>query len=299
MAAEWMAGKSGPVVSKLSLSKALDEYIGAQDGILSPSTIKGYEATARMICKHEIARRNVTAITPADLQRFIKAFSRDHSPKTTHNAYGLITAVFAFLGMPAPKGINLPPVEKKAYYVPNEADMQSIMELAAGTPMEIPILLGMCGLRRSEITALTTDDIDHEHHGIYVHSAIVEDQHRELVRKGTKTKSSTRLVLLPDFLYAKLDALEPGPVTHLTPKAITCRWEKLRKKAGIESRFHDLRHFSVSVAHYLGVKDQYIMARHGFKTDYTMKRVYRNEIDLHEMEANNVINSYYDGLFNH
>lgn len=66
---------------------------------------------------------------------------------------------------------------------------------------------------------------------------------------------------------------------------------------GIDTRFHDLRHFSVSIAHALGVGDQYIMHRHGFATDSTMKRVYRNEIDTYEKQANDVINDFYEKNF--
>lgn len=298
MAAEWMAGREAPSVTSVSLAKGIQTYIDSCDGVLSPSTIKGYDAWLRQIKKHDIAKRNMSAITTADLQRFVKRLTRDYSAKSIHNIYGLISASLGFYGVPMPKGINLPPIRPKAYNVPNEEDMRNVLGVVNGTPMEIPVLLGMCGMRRSEISALTTEDLVPELHGVQISKALVEDRDKELITKGTKTRSSTRILILPPFIYAKLEALDPGPVTHLTPHAITSRWDRLRKKVGLETRFHDLRHFSVSLAHALGISDQYVMHRHGFSTDSTMKRIYRNEIDTYEQQANKIINDYYEEAFN-
>ena len=43
----------------------------------------------------------------------------------------------------------------------------------------------------------------------------------------------------------------------------------------IPFRFHDFRHYSASIMHAIGIPDQYIMARGGWKTDTVLKAVYR------------------------
>ena len=65
----------------------------------------------------------------------------------------------------------------------------------------------------------------------------------------------------------------------MTPDRLTDRFCVLRDKLGMKTfRFHDLRHYYVSVNHTLGVPDQYIMAMGGWSTDRTMKAVYRNTL---------------------
>ena len=68
-----------------------------------------------------------------------------------------------------------------------------------------------------------------------------------------------------------------GRIVELTPDQVTEQFCVLRDKLKMKKfRFHDLRHYYVSVNHALGVPDQYIMRMGGWSTDRTMKAVYRN-----------------------
>ena len=69
------------------------------------------------------------------------------------------------------------------------------------------------------------------------------------------------------------------------------------KAAGLPSfRFHDLRHYSASIMHAIGVPDVYIMERGGWKSDHVMKRIYRNSIDDEKRRQTKLINGYFSGL---
>lgn len=58
------------------------------------------------------------------------------------------------------------------------------------------------------------------------------------------------------------------------------RFKRALSKIGLpDFRFHDLRHYTASVMHAIGIPDQYIMGRGGWSSDGTLKRIYRNEID--------------------
>ena len=59
----------------------------------------------------------------------------------------------------------------------------------------------------------------------------------------------------------------------------------------IPFRFHDLRHYSASIMHAIGILDQYIMARGGWKTDTVLKAVYRNVINDEQKKFTDKINS--------
>jgi integrase len=56
---------------------------------------------------------------------------------------------------------------------------------------------------------------------------------------------------------------------------------------------HDLRHYAASILHAIGIPDQYIMSRGGWKTDHVMKRVYRDTLTDVEIEMNNKINDFF------
>ena len=58
----------------------------------------------------------------------------------------------------------------------------------------------------------------------------------------------------------------------------------------IPFRFHDLRHYSASIMHAIGILDQYIMARGGWKTDTVLKAVYRNVINDEQKKFTDKIN---------
>ena len=61
-------------------------------------------------------------------------------------------------------------------------------------------------------------------------------------------------------------------------------------------RMHDLRHYSASILHAIGIPDQYIMARGGWKTDNVMKRVYRDTLSDVEKRMNKKAVNYFEKL---
>ena len=61
----------------------------------------------------------------------------------------------------------------------------------------------------------------------------------------------------------------------------------------IPFRFHDFRHYSASIMHAIGIPDQYIMARGGWKTDTVLKAVYRNVIYDEQKKFTDKINSHF------
>ena len=143
--------------------------------------------------------------------------------------------------------------------------------------MEIPVLLAAFGpLRRSEICALSVDDIDGN--VIHVRNAIVPDENGNYVTKGTKTYDSDRYIPMSHDIIEKIQ--KQGYVTKIqNTHIITSRFERIVNKIGCKGvRFHDLRHWCASFLHAQGVPDQYIMARGGWKTDAVMKAVYRHEL---------------------
>ena len=62
-------------------------------------------------------------------------------------------------------------------------------------------------------------------------------------------------------------------------------------------RFHDLRHYSASIQHALGIPDAYIMQRGGWSSDRVLKAVYRYAMDDQTKEMNEKANAHFAELY--
>jgi integrase len=187
-----------------------------------------------------------------------------------------------------PPMVKLPDLVKPQLKIPDIDDVKRILEVAKGSEMEIPILLGaFAPLRRSEIVPLTLDDI--EGNIIRVNKAVVMDENGKNITKGTKTYDSTRLIPMPEHIIQKI--MDKGYVTDIkNPQHISQRFEHIARKAGCQgTRFHDLRHFCASYLHSIGIPEQYILARGGWTTDGVMKNVYRHTLESGEDRIGKVL----------
>ena len=79
-------------------------------------------------------------------------------------------------------------------------------------------------------------------------------------------------------------------------QTIRRRFERLCNKAGIDITFHDLRHINASVMLKLHVPDKYAMARGGWKTDATMKRVYQETFSAERDRVDQLIDNYFNEI---
>ncbi len=287
-----------PIPGELPLSEALEEYIRVRRPVLSPSTIRGYvNLSSRLVALYPIFfSLNVYRVATEDVQVFVNEYTVGRSPKSVRNAYGLITACIHHFNSSTTIRCVLPQRVKPKLYIPTDEDIRRLMYHIKGTELEIPVLLAAFGcMRRSEIAALTLSDIDED--GVaHVCKAIVKDDEEEWTQKTTKTVSSDRYVLLPEFLVKKIR--KKGYITSYNADTITHRFGRVLDKTSIPHfRFHDLRHYSASIMHALGVPDAYIMQRGGWSTDTVLKDVYRHALDDKQRRMNEKVNSYFENFY--
>ena len=264
-----------PCKHDMSFEDAFNAYIEMKSEILSPSTIRGYTYRFRRIPK-SFKNMRIRDIDDVDVQRLINTYARDHAPKSVRNLSGLISAVIKSQRPKADFDIALPQNVRPKYYIPSDEDVKAILEECRGTNKEVPIMLATLGLRRSEIFALTIDDVNFDEGTIRINKAKVLDAHNNLVIKNTtKTVESNRTISAPAYLLKRIK--EQGKVIDVRAQAVTQFLYRTQDKLGIP-RFsmHKLRHYFASSAHSLGIPDQYIMSLGGWKTDHVMKNVYRH-----------------------
>ena len=149
-------------------------------------------------------------------------------------------------------------------------------------------------LRRSEICALTADDV----HGNYIsiNKAMVRDLDGNWIIKGTKTEMSERDVLMADFIINALP--KEGALVGIDPKTVSNRFYKVLRRLDIENcRFHDLRHYSASIMHALGASDETIMHRGGWSNDKALKDHYRGNMSEYDAAYTKKINKHFSKKF--
>lgn len=296
-AAEWAAEKENTYsLQNITFGKALEQYIKSRETILSPRTIMDY----RRIRKNEIQSLmniKISVITQEDIQRAINLESQYHAPKTVRNTHGLISAVMHIYRPNFALNTVLPKKVRPDIYIPTEEEIKCLLKYVSGTDMELPILLAAFGpMRRGEICALHSKDISGN--VVHVRSNMVLDTNRNWIIKSPKSYAGDRYIDYPDFVARLWVGIE-GRITQYNPNNITDKFSMILKQAGINHfRFHDLRHYSASIQHALGIPDSYIMMRGGWGNDGTLKSVYRHALADVSSEMNSIANNHFTNLYN-
>lgn len=280
---------SDAIPAKGSFLACANSYIKSKDKVISPSTIKGYTSILKAL-PDDFTHKDISSITQIDIQTVINDYSADHTPKTTRNVHGFISAVLRQFRPDMNIYTTLPQKTENEHYMPSEDDIKKILDATKDNPFyHIPFQLGVMSLRRSEICALSLEDIDGNI--LTINKALVLNNDNEWVLKPTKTAAGTRKIYISDSLVKEIR--DYGKIFEGNPSTLLYGLNDIQKKLGIPRfRFHDLRHFFASYAHSQGMTDADIMATGGWKSDYTMKQVYR-----HEMNAEKEQKRIFDGLF--
>ncbi len=309
-AAAWAATKERSLrTENLTVQEALAKYCELKSTVLSPATLASYKRYAE---QHfgMIERQRLVDLTPSILQAWVNELSSTPvktrakspdpggtvkclSPKTVCNVYGLMTAVLSVYAPELRFVVKLPQKIKKDLYAPTEAEVKQVIEYLAEHDKELykAVYIAAYGtLRRSEICALTVDDV--EGCVIHVRKARVVDENYKIVEKTTKTYAGQRDVVMPPDFPDLLP--ESGRIVDLRPHQITQRFEDCLAALGLPHfRFHDLRAHAASVMHAIGIPNKYIMQRGGWKSSATLERIYERTLKDYEDEYTTLLMKHY------
>lgn len=279
---------------RTKFSAAMESFIRISEPVLSPNTIKPYKAMQQVLLDEfpAFCNRSVSRISTDDVQTVINGLTSSRAPKTVRNYYGFISVVLKSRNK-AVVGVRLPQKKKPQLRIPDTATVKKVIKLTKGTELHIPVLLAAIGTMRSaEICALQMEDIFGDE--IHVHGSMVRKDGKDII-KAPKTYDSDRIVPLPHSVIELIQ--EQGYVTKLTPNAITKRFERFLEKEKIPPfRFHDLRHYSASRMHAMGIPTAEIMRRGGWSTEATLVAVYRHALDSREQADAKKINQQFSLL---
>ena len=275
--------RNNRTASDPTVAEAVNGYISLKESVLSPSTIRGYQTLAKN-AYGDIGRMKLSCLTTPVLQRWASDHALRHKPKTTKNAYGLLTAAMKMFGMTVPP-VTLPKIRREEYPVPTSEDLQKLLAVA-GPNMRKAIMLGAyCSLRRGEICALEYSDI--RDGTLTVSKSMVRTGSGTYEIKPPKTQTSYRTVPIPAFVLDELGAGD-GRVVSFNVNSLTKQFERDLALAGVDPfPFHATRHFFASYLHAKGLPDAYIEKLGGWAPgSNVMKQIYRNVL-RDELDRNN------------
>ena len=272
---------TGANILRKTFLECAHEYIDGKKHTLSPATLRGYESMLRSI-PDSFKDKEIGSLTGWDVQVMIDRMTAEgKSPKTVRNFNGFVSAVFSVFCPETIIRTQLPQKLKNERPAPSDDAVKQILDAAAGTRYEVALRLACYGLRRSEICALSADDLNGNR--LMINKAIVLNSDNQWITKTTKTTASTRAVYIDDDLA---ELIRERGVYDGHPNNIYIYLQQVQDELGLE-RFslHALRHYYATTMHSLGVPDADIMAAGGWKTDHVMKTVYRHEKDVETNQA--------------
>lgn len=285
----------------ITFGEAFHRYIESKRNILSPTTIRGYQAIERNYI-NRLKRVKLTQITNEILQKQLDDVAIDHSAKTVNNTRGVITATLKMFIPSFVVDIKGSPKEKNTVHIPSDEDIHRILDAVAGTDVELPILLSAFGsLRRGEVCAIFPDCV-HDTYITVKRVIVLNTQNRWEIRERPKTYAGYRDITLPEDIMEKVKAAasecpNDQPILKYKPDGLYKRFRKATEAAGVYPyKYHSLRHYFATFCHSIGIPDQYIMEMGGWDDIGTLTKIYQHTMGSKRENINNKISQYYDQI---
>ena len=286
--------------NRLTVRDAIDQYISVKEAALSPSTVTAYRSylkTGKFMPLEDI---DVSEVDQRGLQMWVSyLIEEEYKPKYIRNCYGLLRPALTMAGIGSIP-VTLPMVIMPDVYVPTDSELKQLLAYLDENDPEVKtaaMLAAFGSMRRSEICALKPSDFSGN--SVTIQRAVVRNSSGRWVQKDTsKNVQSHRTIVLPPQVVAEID-LSRDPIMSLDPDQLSKRFRKAVSHAGMPQAFclHALRHYYVSIAHVLGIPDQYVMKMGGWSTDYVMKRNYRSTLTDVEKKEQAKLNKHFESMF--
>lgn len=301
------------IAKTLTLYKAMDLYLADTTEVLSPSTVKSYRSIQKYRFK-SVQDRPLASdinwqliISEEKKRHVIKVYKGREietnkllSPKTIHNAWGFVETVLNYFKLPVPE-VKLPQKIKTEHEFLDPDDIQIFLKAIEGHRYELPYLLCLHGLRRSEMAAVTKSDIiipknSNKKPYIRIRGAVVYDENNKLVEKDeNKTEDSRREV--PVFIPRLLTLVENMPEGKLftaSPNNLLHPLNVVLRNNGLpECGLHGLRHSFASLLVHFSAPSRVIEKWGGWSDATILKAVYTHLIRKDEEESFQKVEAFY------
>lgn len=271
-------------INNMTVSEAIDRYIKSKYTVLSPSTVNGYIIIRRNQLQN-LMSVNLTDITSELYQSAINRDMLKYSSKSISNAVGLVNAAVKMFApeIQSKLFVTKPQKTKASFYIPEEDEIDIIYSrIKKLKPILIkPFLLAsQCGLRPSEISALSGDCICKGQ--IEIKAAIVLDHQGHPIRKAPKTYAGYRSIpispQMEKVLLKNINNRKESICGGMTAKEIGNEWRKFfdTNTDLYYFKFYALRHYYASKCLLMSIPQRYIAELMGHSSTNMIERVYQH-----------------------
>lgn len=298
--AEYRNGKRKKRV-ELTLDSAIDKFIASRSKVLSPSTINAYRSI-RKTRFQSYMNTKVSDIT--DWQKVInEEVETGVTPKTIKNAWSLVSASLKYAGAEQPE-VRLPQIMQSTRPWLDADQIKTFVKAVHGHPVEIPALLMLHSLRRSEVLGLDWCNIDLKSKTVHiVETAVIGDQNKLTYKNTTKTKKSYRTIplMIPE-LEAALTAVpeeeRTGKIYKKNPSNLREQINLICKKNNLpQVGCHGLRHSFCSLSAHVGMSEAECMLLGGWEDIGTMRGIYQHIADADLIKSQNKLSTFFKNVY--
>lgn len=262
----------GARMSVKPIKDCVSGYLNSRENVISPATMRGYKSIKRAI-SDDFMNKNIYQIEQIDIQNEVNAYSEKHAPKSVRNFHGFISAVIGTYRPEMIVNTTMPQEIPYEHYKPIKDDVKKILDASSNSKYHIAFQLGVMGLRRGEVCGIDINT-DLNKSTLHIHRVMIETEKGWTYKEVPKNETSNREIELPIKLANEIK--KQGYIIDTTPPMIVKELHKYQDELGIPRfRFHDLRHYFASYLHSMNIPDVYIQEMGGWKSDYTMKKIYR------------------------
>lgn len=316
--AELVAATSHERVSEeATVDQTITRWLELVATDLSPTTLREYRRLHVVRIRPALGDLDIRDLGPEQLDRFYRGLVNGGlSPSSVHRIHAVIRRALAqavkwgwLPSNPAARA-TLPVARRKVPVLPSpEVVLQLIDDAVAGDP-DFGALVrtaAVTGARRGEVCGLRWSALDLDQAVVVIDTAVV-DVAGHLHVKDPKWHSVRRVSIDPDTVAlltehrARIDAraaagaatlradafvwsLDLDGARPIRPEVVTARWRAICREAGVQCRFHDLRHFSASHLIAAGVDVRTVAGRLGHANPSTTLGIYAHAFAARDQAA--------------
>ena len=277
----------------LIFANAAKQYVNLKWNILSPRTRKEYLEIPDRLSSNFIAL-NIYDITENDIQAEMNRLAEKRSPKTVFNYYTFVKSVLNTFRPDFSFKPTLPEKQIVEPYIPTDDEVKRFLSyIKENRPKYyVLVILGAYGLRRSEIMAITADDL--EGNILHITKAKVLNEKNEWVIKVTKKPKSRRNIEIPqdvaDLIREQGSAFDyhPGDISKVIKTA--CKTLEIK-----HFTLHKLRHYFATKLLTEKVDVMTVAALGGWSSPDMIYKRYGHAVDEKKKKALEHINKIIDG----
>ena len=260
-----------PQGGKALIGELGTQWLEARRSIWKPSNFHSNETSWRVHVLPRWGQRRLSQVQHSEVQAWVNEMSMNRSATVVLRAFGILKGVYETairdgrLHKSPTDDIQLPRKtrRKHIYLTPEQL---SVLAQNSGIYSPLILVLGLCGLRWGEATALTVADVDFENSRLHVTKSVTKvGSHYALgTPKNWKSRDVPLFAPVSEALRETVRNKEPNDLLFLgerggyvSPVSIgrnhNCWYKKALESAGLPLLpAHDLRHTAASIAVHSG-----------------------------------------------